>query len=100
MFSAKQSFVDVPSTTPSETKHASQAKVSKSAIGQIPKIADQEEKELVVYSVREELMKRVMDEIYKRYLEKQCIKFTVDCAHKALIQVLKNEFLVHDKVTC
>lgn len=81
-----------------DTKRSSQLKITKSVIAQLQKVAEQEEKELLVYAVREELMRRVMDEIYKRYLEQQSIRFTVDCAHKALVQILKTEFYVHDKV--
>lgn len=78
-------------------KRLSHLKISKSLLAQLHKVAEQEEREMIVYFVREELMKRVMDEIYRRYLERQSIKFTVDCAHKALVQTLKTEFLVHDK---
>lgn len=73
-------------------------KITRSVIAQLQKVAEQEEKELFVYSVREELMRRVMDEIYKRYLERQSVTLTVDCAYKALVQMLKMEFCVHDKV--
>lgn len=61
------------------------------------KIVEQEDEELVVFSIREELMQNVMDEIRAREIEKESIKYTVNCAHKALLQLLSIEFYVHDK---
>lgn len=61
------------------------------------KIADEEEIELLVYAVREDLIRRVMNEIQARHAEKQSFKYIVDCAHKALLQLLSVKFYVHDK---
>lgn len=100
MTSSKRASAELVLNAISETKQrTSQLKISKSVIALLQKVAEQEEKELFLYSIREELMDRVMEEIYKRYLERQSIKFTVDCAYKALVQVLKTNFFVHDKVT-
>lgn len=99
MTSSRRTSSELASTVPSETKQrTSQLRISKSVIAHLQKVAEQEEKELFLYSLREELINRVMNVIYKRYLEKQCVKFTVDCAYKALVQILKIEFLIHDKV--
>lgn len=38
-----------------------------------------------------------MDEIKRRHIEKESIKYTVNCAHRALLQLLEMEFYVHDK---
>lgn len=41
-------------------------------------------------------MQRVMDECYKKYMEKQCVKFTVHCAYRALVQLINLGLFHHD----
>ncbi|KAF2903354.1 hypothetical protein ILUMI_02831 [Ignelater luminosus] len=62
----------------------------------LQKILENEEQELIVYSIREEIMQKVMNECYKKYMEKQCIKFTVHCAYRALVQLVNLGLFHHD----
>lgn len=41
-------------------------------------------------------MKKVLDECYKTYLEKQCVKFLVHCSYKAWIKLIDLNFYVHN----
>lgn len=43
-------------------------------------------------------MKNVMEECYKKYLEKQSVKFLVHCTHKAWIKLIDLNFYVHNPV--
>lgn len=61
------------------------------------RIFEQEQTDLIIYSIREELLDRVMDEVYAKYMQKQSIKYTVHCAYHSLLQILSTEFFVHDK---
>lgn len=43
-------------------------------------------------------MHAVMGECYKKYLEKQCVKFIVHCSYKALLKLIDLNFYVHNPV--
>lgn len=52
-----------------------------------------------MFEIREDLMSRVLNECYKKYIEKESIKYVVDCAHLAWKQIVDLNFYVHDSVT-
>lgn len=60
------------------------------------KVFEEEETCAIVYSVREDLMQNVMNECYKRYVDKQCVKFLVHCSYKALVRLIDLNFFVHN----
>ncbi|KAF7279125.1 hypothetical protein GWI33_007539 [Rhynchophorus ferrugineus] len=64
----------------------------------LQQIYDEEETDNFIYSIREELMSRVMKECYKIYLEKQTIRFVVQCAYDALVRFLSFQFYYHHPV--
>lgn len=50
---------------------------------------------MVPYAIREEILDRVMNHIYDKYLEKEMYNFVIECAFDAFIQFLNMEFYFH-----
>ncbi|KAF5290509.1 hypothetical protein FQA39_LY03613 [Lamprigera yunnana] len=67
-----------------------------SALGNLQKIVELQERDLIVYSIREELMAKVMEECYKNYIDKQSVKFMVHCGMKAIVQLVHMSSFNHD----
>ncbi|KAF5288437.1 hypothetical protein FQR65_LT02089 [Abscondita terminalis] len=59
-------------------------------------VIKKQERDLIVYSVREELMSRVMNECYKRYIEQQTFKFMAQCSTRAFVELLNLSNFNHD----
>ncbi|GLV34899.1 hypothetical protein CBL_09379 [Carabus blaptoides fortunei] len=62
-------------------------------------VMDQQEFYLMMLEIREELLSRVLDECYKKYIEKESIKYIVDCAYLSWKQIVDINFYVHDRLT-
>lgn len=60
------------------------------------RVIDKQEKDSIIYSIREDLMSRVMNVCYQNYLEKQTVKFMAHCTVKAFAQLLNMAFFNHD----
>ncbi|XP_030761729.1 uncharacterized protein LOC115886628 [Sitophilus oryzae] len=61
----------------------------------LDQVYKQEETDNFIYSIREELMDRVMKECYDIYIKKQTIRFVVQCAYDALVKFISISCYYH-----
>lgn len=61
------------------------------------KLQEEEERDLIIYSIRNEIIDIALQKCYENYLQNQSIKFVAHCAHKALVKLLELEFYYHDQ---
>lgn len=73
-------------------------KISSSVDRRLQEVEEREDKELFIYSIREDIVQRTTDHIYRRDLNRQCVTYTIECARAALVRILETEFCIHDRV--